>query len=361
MGQPASSPSGAGNKSHAALDWSVVVIARNEEAVIGACLESVVQAFVGRSYELIFVDSASTDRTIQIAQRYPARIVRLKETDPLRPSVGRHVGLHLARAEWVLFLDGDSILNATWIDPAAEALESDPLLAAVAGDMEHTLEAGQDQTSVQQHRYPDSDYNEARHLTGSALYRREALLRVGGYNPFLYAYEEAELGARLRKGGYRLRRLRLPMTRHFPKYRSETVRELFRRMGRGFFFGMGQFVRHVYAFRLPVQQPLAAVQRHLQFFVLLLVGLVATAVGFASGKWQLLSGWTLAMAAVFVLFAVRARSVRKPAYYFIEWTLGSLYVVRGMLTHPCPPEEFPNILGQDTIKSKAECEQDSSN
>ena len=52
--------------------WSVVVIARNEEASIATCLESVLHTFEGRSYELIFVDSASTDNTVLIASRFPA-------------------------------------------------------------------------------------------------------------------------------------------------------------------------------------------------------------------------------------------------------------------------------------------------
>src|SRR3954469_7291895 len=60
--------------------WSVVVIARNEEGSIATCLESVLHAFAARSYELIFVDSASTDDTVLIASRFPAKVIRIPPT-----------------------------------------------------------------------------------------------------------------------------------------------------------------------------------------------------------------------------------------------------------------------------------------
>src|SRR6476659_7238471 len=72
--------------------WSVVVIARNEEGSIGTCLDSVLRAFGERTYELIFVDSASTDRTVSIAARFPAKIIRIPPSSRLSPSLGRYIG-----------------------------------------------------------------------------------------------------------------------------------------------------------------------------------------------------------------------------------------------------------------------------
>ena len=50
---------------------SVIVPARNEEACLGACLESLA-AQTGVSFEIIVVDDASTDRTREIAQSFPS-------------------------------------------------------------------------------------------------------------------------------------------------------------------------------------------------------------------------------------------------------------------------------------------------
>ncbi len=49
------------------MDLSVVVISRNEEAAIAACLKSLLAGTAGLETEIILVDSASTDRTVEIA------------------------------------------------------------------------------------------------------------------------------------------------------------------------------------------------------------------------------------------------------------------------------------------------------
>ena len=58
---------------------SVIVPARNEEASLGACLESLA-AQTGVSFEIIVVDDASTDRTREIAQSFPS--VRVVDAGP---------------------------------------------------------------------------------------------------------------------------------------------------------------------------------------------------------------------------------------------------------------------------------------
>lgn len=321
--------------------WSVVVIARNEEATIGLAMQSIVDAFAGRPYELIFVDSASTDRTIEIARRFPARVITLPADGPLRPSVGRHVGFLASTGEQILFLDGDSVLNAKWLEAADNALRADPLLGGVAGEMEEIVQCVDGTEELTLRTYPPSDYDGAAQLNGSAVYLRRALAQSGGFNPFLYAAEEAELGARLRKQGYRLCRLPVVMTRHFAKHRAESFPELIRRIRRGFFFGLGQFVRHAYSFDLPIDRPFEKISRHLQFAALILVGAVALLFAVIASNPAIFMAWVALICVTFLAFAVRARSVRKPAYYFAEWTLTSPLVVWGFLKSPRSAAEFP--------------------
>jgi glycosyltransferase involved in cell wall biosynthesis len=90
---------------------SVIVPARNEEACLGACLESlVVQTGVG--FEIIVVNDASTDRTREIARSFPQ--VRVVDADP-PPSgwTGKNnamaAGARVADAEWLLFTDADTV------------------------------------------------------------------------------------------------------------------------------------------------------------------------------------------------------------------------------------------------------------
>ncbi len=90
---------------------SVIVPARNEEACLGACLESLA-AQAGIGFEIIVVNDASTDRTREIAQSFPQ--VRVVDADaPPSGWTGKNnamaVGARVAGGEWLLFTDADTV------------------------------------------------------------------------------------------------------------------------------------------------------------------------------------------------------------------------------------------------------------
>jgi glycosyltransferase involved in cell wall biosynthesis len=79
---------------------SAIVITRNEEANIAACLASL--AFCG---EIIVVDNASTDRTAEIARAAGARVHHTPDWPGFGPQKNR--ALALATRDWVLAIDAD--------------------------------------------------------------------------------------------------------------------------------------------------------------------------------------------------------------------------------------------------------------
>ena len=78
---------------------SAVLITRNAAALLDACLESV--AFAD---EIVVVDSASTDATVEIAQRRGARVV---QREWLGFGRQKQFAVEQARNDWVLCLDAD--------------------------------------------------------------------------------------------------------------------------------------------------------------------------------------------------------------------------------------------------------------
>jgi len=89
---------------------SVIVPARNEEASLGSCLESLTNQ-TGVSSEIILVDDASTDRTREIAQSFPS--VRVVDASPPPAHwTGKNnamaAGAKVAAGEWLLFTDADT-------------------------------------------------------------------------------------------------------------------------------------------------------------------------------------------------------------------------------------------------------------
>ena len=61
-----------------------------------------------------------------------------------------------------------------------------------------------------------------------------------------------------------------------------------------------------------------------------------------ASPWPVLA-WAAVMVASFLAFALRARSLRKPAYYFLEWAVTSPMTTWGFIRRPLPPERFASI------------------
>src|SRR5579864_182200 len=90
---------------------SIIIPARNEEASLGSCLESLV-AQNGVALEIIVVNDHSTDRTREIANSFPN--VKVMDAPPLPPGwTGKNnaamTGAAQATGEWLLFTDADTV------------------------------------------------------------------------------------------------------------------------------------------------------------------------------------------------------------------------------------------------------------
>jgi glycosyltransferase involved in cell wall biosynthesis len=92
---------------------AVIIPARNEEACLGDCLQSLV-AQSGLAFEIIVVDDHSIDRTREIASSFSKEQVRVIEAGPLPQGwTGKNnavtTGARQARSEWLLFTDTDTV------------------------------------------------------------------------------------------------------------------------------------------------------------------------------------------------------------------------------------------------------------
>ena len=83
---------------------SLCMIVRDEEARLGNCLESV----SGLCDEIVVVDTGSRDRTIEVAERFGAKIGHFEWCDDF--AAARNASLELATGDWILWLDADDLL-----------------------------------------------------------------------------------------------------------------------------------------------------------------------------------------------------------------------------------------------------------
>lgn len=86
---------------------SLCMIVKDEEQHLARCLASVKAAV----HELVVVDTGSSDRTVEIADLFGARVVPSVWQDDY--AAARNVGLAAARGAWVLVLDADEVIAAS--------------------------------------------------------------------------------------------------------------------------------------------------------------------------------------------------------------------------------------------------------
>ncbi len=190
-----------------------VIIGRNEGARLVACLQS----FPAHVRPLVYVDSGSTDGSVDAARAAGAEVVALDMSVPFTAARARNEGFARLQAlgapEFVQFVDGDCLLQPEWL-PAAEAfLRTRPKVGVVCGRRREI----RPEASVW-NRLCDAEWDtpvgQAKYCGGDALMRVAAVQAVGGYDPALIAGEEPELCVRLRAAGWQVWRIDAEMTLH---------------------------------------------------------------------------------------------------------------------------------------------------
>lgn len=84
---------------------SVVLAVFNEEDNIGRCLEAV----KALAWEIVVVDGGSSDKTVDIAKKYGARIIRTD--NPPNFHINKNKAIDAANGDWILQLDADEIVS----------------------------------------------------------------------------------------------------------------------------------------------------------------------------------------------------------------------------------------------------------
>jgi GT2 family glycosyltransferase len=194
-------------------NFAVVAIGRNEGDRLLRCLTSLKGTF-----PVVYVDSGSTDGSVARAAEFKTYIIELDPREPFTAAKARNAGWRGLpeqgiTAEFIQFVDGDCEIEPNWLDAAVAALRQEPELACVFGR--------------RRERYPErSFYNRlcddewnvpvglADWCGGDAMFRAAALQEAGGYNDTIIAGEEPDLCLRLKRMGWRFRRIDHPMTIH---------------------------------------------------------------------------------------------------------------------------------------------------
>ncbi len=314
---------------------SIIIKALDEERHVAAAIESALTALDRIGGEVILADSGSTDRTIEIARRYPVRVVQLRHRQERRCGIGPQLGYQRASGEFVYILDGDMELQPAFLEAALAAMQADARLGGVAGLVEEESEASY-QFRGRKRRAAEGSARDCEWLDMGGLYRAAALRDVGYFsNRNLHAYEEMELGLRLCAAGWSLRRIPVPGVLHHGRTESDWPL-LARRWRTRYLDGAGELLRA--SLGRPYFYRAIQTQRHLLLGLGLWVALLGSLVALPATPWP-----AVAVAGVLLLLVLwrmrRVGSLGDAVFGQVVWQVTALAMVRGFFNRMRDPRE----------------------
>lgn len=229
---------------------SFVVIGRNEEQHLAACIGSLMQVHhPSERKEIIYVDNNSTDRSLEIARQFPITVVALTQ-QPSTPGLARNAGLHAASGEFVHFVDGDMTVDAEWLQAALPAF-AEERVAAVVGRLREVHPQKTLYNRFFDLGWKTAPLGEIEAPGGGGMFRTAVLRELGGYDDALFGAEEIDLGYRLREINLKIVRIPHLMASHDMDMKS--LGHFWRRGVRDGFYEM-EMIRRYFKWSLPLPQ-----------------------------------------------------------------------------------------------------------
>lgn len=321
---------------------AIGIKALNEAAHIDAAIASARAALdaVGGGL-VVLADSGSSDDTVAIARRHSGvRIVQL--ADPAQRSCGTGAQLAFqaaaaAGAEWFYLLDGDMVLDPGFLRDGIAFLRDHPGHAAVGGrvremntdSIEFALRARNDRVKG------SAIAGDVDRLDCGGLYRVAAIASVGHFaDRNLHAFEEYELGARLRAAGWRLARIDVAAVDHHG-HPTGGYRLMWRRLTTGYAGGAGEVVRA--AWGRPHWREVARSFAQMRYCLIVFAWWLALLILAVAGQ---AAAFAIVLLLPLAFLSWRRGSLRFGLYSLATWNVIAIGMLQG-LVRPRRPTDAP--------------------
>jgi GT2 family glycosyltransferase len=196
------------------LNTGIVIIGRNEGERLVRCLDSL------REYwnSCVYVDSGSSDRSVQEAEARGVSVVSLDMSVPFTAARARNAGARrvaekMRSLTYVHFFDGDCEVAPTWLEAARQFLDQRPEVGVVFGVQKERDPQGSVYNMLFDVEW-DTPRGSVSSCAGNALFRWNVFKQLRGFREDLIAGEDPELCLRVRATGALVWHLDLPMVLH---------------------------------------------------------------------------------------------------------------------------------------------------
>lgn len=307
-----------------------VVVAVGGSERLAAGLDAIELA--GRPFDGEIVVVGRSDDAQVLAEARRARLLAPEPGQPNTPGAHRNLGAVGAVAPFLLFADGDVVVEPAFVAGAIALLETQREVGGVGGRIHERQWEGARLVREVPDLHGSGPGGTVEMLAAAWIARREAFEAVGGFDARLPAEEDMELCLRLAAGGFRVVALDQRAAYHDCAPRP-SLKEIKRRLGGGLFAGQGlllrqswgtpQFVRHLARQRIYLGAFAYAV---------LGAGLAVDALVRPLGAGRGFLLWTLGALYAWALMAWRKKSVALGGLSILTWLALGIGIVRAWAT-----------------------------
>lgn len=200
------------------METTVIIPNYNGKKFLEECLKALSnQSYT--AYEVIFVDNASEDGSVQfIEDNYPD-IEIIKNNKNTGFSYAVNQGIRKARGEYIVLLNNDTVPNKDWLEELIKCIKKDEKLFSVCSKMiqyndPQKIDDAGDEYNVLGWAWKRGDgeavdrYNITKEVfsscAGAAVYRKKILDEIGGFDESFFAYmEDVDISYRAKIFGYK--------------------------------------------------------------------------------------------------------------------------------------------------------------
>lgn len=241
---------------------TVGVCVRNCENYIKKTIDSILsQDFPHERMEVVFVDDGSEDETLSIINSYIPRMdinVKVFHHEWMGLGKSRNMVVDKANGDYIVWVDGDMVLPKDHVRRQVEFMEQNPLVGI--GKAKYGFMRGENLVAALENipfivfDSRNGSLNSKLPGTGGAIFRGEAVRKVGGFDDRLVGVgEDQDVAYRIKAAGWDIGR----SSAHFYERRVRTWRDLWRKH---FWYGQGNYQlyrKNRSVFSLPRMIPLA--------------------------------------------------------------------------------------------------------
>ena len=191
---------------------SIIIVNYNGKELLQKCLESLFKTNY-ENFEVILVDNNSTDNSIEFVTKEYPKIIVIKLDSNKGFAEPNNIGAKIAKGEYLLFLNNDTVTTSNFISEMIKVLEKDQrvaicqsLLLRPNGDIDSSGDFIDRIGIVYNSKTKIDQIKEISSARGACMMIRKKIFdKLGGFDEkFFFSFEDVDLGWRSWILGYKV-------------------------------------------------------------------------------------------------------------------------------------------------------------